>query len=104
MIHRPRGHARTRCLVWSRQSPLEFFQYGSGRPCALIALSLQPEEVGNDNREVIAVAMATAAQAMPMKDLIFIILVLLYFSCDDAAATAEQRNERAPAPHSITSL
>src|SRR5215471_15863868 len=62
MIHRPRGHARTRCLVWSQQSPLEFFQYGSGRPCArvsrvltkatsyLIALSLQPKEVGNDNR------------------------------------------------------
>jgi hypothetical protein len=49
-------------LVWSQQSPLEFFQYGSGRPCArvsrvltkatsyLIALSLQPKEVGNDNR------------------------------------------------------
>src|SRR5499427_4660295 len=62
MIHRPRGHARTRCLVWSQQSPLEFFQYGSGRPCArvsrvltkatsyVIALSLQPKEVGNDNR------------------------------------------------------
>src|SRR5215467_295053 len=62
MIHRPRGHARTQCLAWSQQSPLEFFQYGSGRPCAsvsrvltkatchLIALSLQPKEVGNDNR------------------------------------------------------
>src|SRR5215831_3640618 len=62
MIHRPRGRARTRCLVWSQQSPLGFFQYGSGRPCArvsrvltkatsyLIALSLQPKEVGNDNR------------------------------------------------------
>src|SRR5262245_3678472 len=62
MIHRPRGHVRTRCLVWSQQSPLEFFQYVSGQPCArvsgvltkatsyLIALSLQPKEVGNDNR------------------------------------------------------
>src|SRR5262249_1778073 len=62
MIHRPRGHARIRCLVWSQQSPLEFFQYGSGQPCARvsrvltkatsypIALSLQPKEVGNDNR------------------------------------------------------
>src|SRR5215472_9934134 len=62
MIHRPRGHARIRCLVWSQQSPLEFFQYGSGQPCArvsrvltkatsyLIALSLPPKEVGNDNR------------------------------------------------------
>src|SRR5215468_4542276 len=62
MIHRPRDHARIRCLVWSQQSPLGFFQNGSGRPCArvsrvltkatsyLIALSLQPKEVGNDNR------------------------------------------------------
>src|SRR5262245_41143194 len=37
MIHRPRGRARTRCLVWSQQSPLEFFQYGSGQPCARVS-------------------------------------------------------------------
>src|SRR6516164_4004056 len=85
MIHRPRGHARTRCLVWSQQSPLEFFQYGSGRPCArvsrvltkatsyLIALSLQPKEVGNDNRAEVKndgfgsrAAVATTSAARPV--------------------------------------